>query len=543
MKKTILIFTLLTSLFVFSQGEVHVDLSNPNATIYTHLYFLQADSYHPEKAAKTIYDLEEKEAIDKAIKLKKIFDGKGLKVDFSKIPIDKNYTDSTSISGNRYVLFPYRLPKIYVEKTEDKWYYSTESVALIDKLYQDTFPWQTEWVIELLPSTFAHKMLFSIQYWQYLGIFFLFVLGVLLFYITNPLLRIILRRLKKWIFPSNKDYTNVTFINLARPLALLVVIAFIKKFLPSLHFDIDVNQFLFLGLDIMQTVFWVYVFLKLVHVVMSIYAEFTLKTHAKLDDQLVPILNKFLTGVVFFLGALKLLTLFGVNIKAVVMGASIGGLALALASQDTVKNLIGTFMIFLDKPFHIGDWIVADGVEGSVEEVGFRSTRMRAADTSIYQIPNSKLSEITINNKGLRKFRRYSTKLGIRYDTPPELIDAFVVGLKKIIVIHPCADPQKHNVAFIAFGDSALEILLNVYFKVKDWDEEQQAKHDLHMAILKLAENLNVGFAFPSQTLYLEQFPEKKEFQPNYTTDKQFITTQIDKTATELKQIFSNLKK
>ncbi len=542
MKKTVLIFTLLTSFFVFSQNDVQVDLSNPNATIYTHLYFLQPDSYYPKKAAKTIYGLEEKEAITKAIKLKKIFDGKGLKVDFSKIPTNKNYTDSTSISGNRYELFPYRLPQIYLEKVNNKWYYAPESISLIDNIYQETFSWQTEWVTKLLPTKIAHKKLFSIESWQYLGVLILIILSVLLFYITNFLFRIILKRLKKWIFPLKKEYSNVTFIDLARPLALLMVIAFVTKFIPSLRFEIDINKYLFLGLAISKTVFWVYVFLKIVHIVMSIYAEFTLKTHAKLDDQLVPILNKFLTGIVFFLGVLKLLTLFGVNIKAVVMGASIGGLALALASQDTVKNLIGTFMIFLDKPFHIGDWIVADGVEGSVEEVGFRSTRMRAADTSIYQIPNSKLSEITINNKGLRKFRRYSTKLGIRYDTPPELIDAFVLGLQKIIVIHPCADPQKHNVAFIAFGDSALEILLNVYFKVKNWDEEQKAKHDLHMAILKLAENLNVGFAFPSQTLYLEQFPEKKDAQPNYNTDKQFINTQIDKTATALKEIFTNLK-
>jgi len=321
-----------------------------------------------------------------------------------------------------------------------------------------------------------------------------------------------------------------------------LVLPFIKKTIPSLQFNININEYLFLGINIAQTVFWIYVFLQLVNVVMSIYKNFTLKTYAKLDDQLVPILHKFLVGIVFVVGILKLLTLFGVNIQAVIMGASIGGIAIALASQDTVKNLIGTFMIFLDKPFHIGDWIVGGGVEGSVEEVGFRSSRLRAADTSVFQIPNSKLSEITINNKGLRKFRRYSTKLGIRYDTPPELIEAFVVGIRKIIVVHPCADAQKHNVEFIAFGDSALEILLNVYFKVENWDEEQTAKHDLHIAVLKLAEKLNIGFAFPSQTLYMEQFPEKKSSLTNYNTDTTFIQKQIRATEEELAAIFENRK-
>ena len=144
----------------------------------------------------------------------------------------------------------------------------------------------------------------------------------------------------------------------------------------------------------MVTVFWIYVFLKLVKVIMSIYSIYAETTESKLDDQLIPVLNNFLSGLVIFLGFLKLLTILGVDPVTVVAGASIGGLAVALASQDTVKNLIGTVMIFLDKPFHIGDWIEAGVVAGTVEKVGFRSTRVRAADTSIFQIPNSALAEM-----------------------------------------------------------------------------------------------------------------------------------------------------
>ena len=173
-----------------------------------------------------------------------------------------------------------------------------------------------------------------------------------------------------------------------------------------------------------------------------------------MDDQLAPIIRNFLKGLVLFIGVLKLLTLLGVDTATVIAGASIGGLAVALGSQDTVKNLIGTLMIFLDKPFHIGDWIEASGFSGTVEEVGFRSTRIRAADTSIYQIPNSKLAEITINNKGLRLYRRYNTNLGLRYDTPPELIEAFVKGVREIIIAHPETRSESYNVEFTGFGDS-----------------------------------------------------------------------------------------
>jgi MscS family membrane protein len=286
-----------------------------------------------------------------------------------------------------------------------------------------------------------------------------------------------------------------------------------------LQFPIEVNSFLLKGLHIGQTVLWIYVFLQLVQVLMDIYGSYSLKTESKLDDQLTPILKRLLRGLVFFVGGLKMLTIFGADVTTVIAGASIGGLAVALASQDTVRNLIGTFMIFLDKPFQIGDWIVGGGVEGTVEEVGFRSSRIRAADTSVFTIPNSKLSEIVINNLGLRLYRRYKTVLGIRYDTPPELIEAFVKGVRALVDTHPDTRSEDYNVEFTGFGNSALEILLNVYFKNPGWGKEQSSKHRLHIAIVKLAKELGVEFAFPSQTLMIEDFPEKQALDLKYDTD------------------------
>ncbi len=203
-------------------------------------------------------------------------------------------------------------------------------------------------------------------------------------------------------------------------------------------------------------------------------------------------------------------------------------LAVALASQDTVKNLIGTIMIFIDKPFHIGDWIEAGEVVGTVETVGFRSTTVRAADTSVYQIPNSALSEMVVNNKGLRAFRRYTTNLGLRYDTPPELIEAFVKGVRRVVELHPATRDDAFNVEFAGFGDSSLLILLNVYFVELDWNKEQASKHSLHIAILKLAAELGVDFAFPSTTVMIEQFPEKKDIAIDYNIEENRIKNIID---------------
>ena len=114
---------------------------------------------------------------------------------------------------------------------------------------------------------------------------------------------------------------------------------------------------------------------------------------------------------------------------------------------------------------------------------------------------------MVVNNKGLRAYRRYQTHLGLRYDTPPELIEAFVIGLREIIAQDPATRDDAFNVEFIGFGDSALLILLNVYFKALDWNKEQAAKHQLHLAILKYAKKLGVDFAFPSTTVMRTGLP------------------------------------
>jgi len=128
-----------------------------------------------------------------------------------------------------------------------------------------------------------------------------------------------------------------------------------------------------------------------------------------------------------------------------------------------------------------------------------------------------------VNNKGLRAFRRYQTNLGIRYDTPPELIEAFVQGIRSIIELEPSTRTEQFNVEFVGFSDSSLSILLNVYFVNLDWNSEQSSKHILHIKILKLASSLGVGFAFPSSTLMIEQFPDKKGVEINYNIDEKRI--------------------
>jgi len=537
--KKILFLLLFVSCSTFSQKAPKVDLSNPRATVYTHVYFLQANSYKPENAAKTINGLDKEESIKAAIKIKRILDGKGLKVDFNSISNDSMYIDSTAfLTQHKLVLFPERMPLISVEKKGDSWYYSSETLENIDFLYAEIFPWYIEKIQEIIPGA-GHNKIFSVEVWQYIALILLILLSIVFFIIAKRLSFFFLRRILYKFTKNKSSEINSTLKKLAHPISLLVAISLIDKVLPSLQFGLEINTWFFLAINIAATIFWIYVFLKLAQVFLSLFHEYTQKTEGKLDDQLTPILRNFITVIIVVFGSFKLLVLFGVDPTTILASASIGGLAVAFASQDTVKNLIGTIMIFIDKPFHIGDWISAGEVVGTVEEVGFRSTRIRSADTSIFQIPNSKLSELVINNSGLRLYRRYNTQLGLRYDTPPELIEAFVKGVREIIIAHPDTKSDAYNVEFTGFGDSALLILMNMYLKDLAWSKEQQSRHQIHIAIVKLAKGLGVDFAFPSTTVMIEQFPEKKSSEPQYDFQKEKVDLVIN---TVVKEFKNNIK-
>jgi MscS family membrane protein len=532
MRKFIFLF-LFATVFSFAQTKFQPDLSSPNSALYTHMYFLQQDSYEPEKASLIIAKKNKADAIELAIKLKKIYDGKGIMLQFSKIPTDPNFRDTIRDPLNGFVrivqkYYPNQkeLPSVYLIKSGNKWVYSDETTENVDKLYSSIFKYDFTYLERKFPEIFSRSYK-GVALWKPIVLLFVIGICILIFYLLRSLMSLIFKLLNKYVFKSTASPDLIdNLISIRRPLIFIIIIEYLKRILPSLQL-LRINNTLFLLLNIAETVFWVFFSINLLKFVVWYYSRNNVIVDNRLQEQLSPIVIKVLNSFIILLGFLHLLTLFGVDPTTVLAGASIGGIAVAFAAQDSVKNLIGTFVIFLDKPFHIGDWVEIGSVIGTVEKVGLRSTVIRAADTSVFQIPNSKVAEVEINNKGLRIFRRYQTELGIRYDTPPELIQGFVNGVREIVKAHPDTRDESYNVEFTGFADSSLLILVNVYFKQLDWGEEQSSKHRLHMAIVRLAKALGVEFAFPSSTLIIEQFPEKKGVDLKYNTNKKVIDKAI----------------
>ena len=183
----------------------------------------------------------------------------------------------------------------------------------------------------------------------------------------------------------------------------------------------------------------------------------------------------------------------------------IGSFGLAFAFKNSLENVFGSVTVILDRPFMVGDWVVIDGVEGTVEDVGLRSTKVRTFYNSLVSIPNSNLITKSVDNYGRRKYRRWSTKVGILYGTPPARIDAFCEGIRELVRQHPYTRKDYYQVWLNGFAESSLEVLVYVFWEAPDWQTELRERHRLMLDIIRIADELGIDFAFPTRTLHVRR--------------------------------------
>ncbi|MCH8903137.1 MAG: mechanosensitive ion channel family protein [Bacteroidetes bacterium] len=512
--------------FVFAQATISAPtaqtLRSPHDAISLHINNLQNDQFKPELAAKTLAIVAKNQDSEKlAIQLKQIFDAKGLYVDTAVAPKDPNYVDGNGT--NRY--YPFKLEKrIYLEKIGVNWVYSQRTVEEIPAMYKDIFPFGVDFLVNLIPK-FGSKKLLGLDMWQYIGILILIFISFVVHRIFTLVFRIIIKRLAIGIKIDKKAIKLIKKI--ARPLSLFLITIVLVLFVPALQLPINISKYTMMVINALTPIFGTIFFYRFVDLLSLFFAKLAEKTESTLDDQLIPLVKKTLKVFIAVIGTLYILHNLEFNITAILAGLSLGGLAFALAAQDTLKNFFGSIMIFIDKPFQIGDYIRFEGVDGTVEEIGFRSTRVRTFANSLVYIPNARVADLTVDNMGMRAYRRFTTKISVMYDTPPMLIEEFVDGLKKMIEAHPDTRKDYYEIHLNEMGDSSLNILFYIFFEVPDWSGELKARHEIIIGIMKLAEDLGVNFAFPTQTLQVENFPGKESLSPVYEKDQTVVRSKV----------------
>jgi len=227
----------------------------------------------------------------------------------------------------------------------------------------------------------------------------------------------------------------------------------------------------------------------------------------KIDRNIIQFIRMTAKILVVVLGAVYVLqVLTGKPMNAILAGLGIGGLAVALAAQDTLKNLFGSLMIMLDKPFAVGDRVIAEGIDGFVEDVGFRSTRIRTFPGHLVSIPNERMASASIENVGSRPGIRRLTNLTITYDTPPDKVEKALSIVREILRDHEGMHPDyPPKACFSDFNDTSLNILVIYWYFPPDYWKFMEFSEKVNFRIMRAFEAEGIEFAFPTTTAYLAQ--------------------------------------
>ena len=334
-------------------------------------------------------------------------------------------------------------------------------------------------------------------------------LGIILGALVLNKLIVLLNKhvIQKLTDKTNNRLDDILFKMLEAPVLLGIVLLSIWIAARRLELGLEVEDFILKSFKVLTVLNVTWFVARLVNALIEEYlvpkAEDTRDAYKNIDSHLISIARRAMLAVIWTVGIVMALNNVGVNVGALVAGLGIGGLAFALAAQDTIKNIFGGFTIFTDRPFRIGERIKVDGFDGFVEDIGIRSTRVRTLEKRLVTIPNYKIVEASVENVSGEPMRRIVLKLSLTYNTTPTQMDqalAILTGLPKVIKE---IESKECVAAFSNFADSALEITL-IYF-IKRSADVFETPSKVNSEILRAFNAADLKFAFPTRTVYIEK--------------------------------------
>lgn len=365
-----------------------------------------------------------------------------------------------------------------------------ETPPWIEKLAANLPFLKTQWLGNEL-----WKYLFSLIY-----IFLAFYVSKLADYLTRVWL-------KKWAARTQTQFDDLLLELLNGPVKVVLFVIFLRIGLDVFEWPGLVQKVLAKGFTVIVACSLTYMVLKFIDLVMGYWKHrATAEADRTFDEQLFPIVRKTLKLFIIVVAALVTLTNIGIDVTAAIASLSIGGLAVGLAAQDTLGNLFGAVAVFVDKPFRIGDHIQLDNVDGTVESIGLRSTRVRNLNGHLITVPNKTMGNATVTNVTRRPNIKTEMNIGLTYDTPTEKVKRALKILEEVYRGH--AMTSDLIVSFNKFADSSLNILVVHWWNSTDFKAYLAGMQELNLAIKERFDAEGISFAFPTQTLYLKQDSE-----------------------------------
>lgn len=366
---------------------------------------------------------------------------------------------------------------------------------LISPPFKKTLERYVDWrdqIKEIMPEWTSETFL-TIKKGQWIGLFIVFLISILIFLFLKVFIyKIINKKLKKDIILNSK-FTN---INSVLPFALFGATCFFQISLSVLEFNLLKNEFIMRSSYVLSSIYLVWSLLVIVDLIGLHFEEITKSSANKFDDVLIPMLKTTFKVIILSLGILLITHNLSFDVAGLLAGFGIGGVAVAFAAKDTIANLFGSVTVLIDRPFQMGDYVLLEkNLEGTIEQVGFRSTRIRTPYNSLVTLPNSLLANMPIDNYGMRKVRRYKTLIEVSNQYAIEKVEEFCNQIKYIIQLNPIIQRETSSVSIYEIKPSGIDILVTVFFVTELGTVELQERHKLILEILKIANYLKIEIA------------------------------------------------
>ena len=320
--------------------------------------------------------------------------------------------------------------------------------------------------------------------------------------------KIVLAFLQKLSKRTETYYDDRVISALKQPLRFVFIIIAIHLFFLLTFTETDFIKQVINSM-IVYTLFWA--ILNVIEALKELAYTATEKFNPDLSREMG---NFILTLLKIFIGGIGLaaiLTVWGINVTALIASLGLGGLAFALAAKDTASNLFGSFALLADKSIRIGEWVKVGGVEGVVEDVGMRTTKIRSFQKTLITVPNQLVANQPIENFSRRGIRRIKLHIGLTYGTTSEQILKIKQDIESMLRNHEGIS-QKDSllVYFDSFGASSLDIFIYTFTATANWAKYLEIREDIHVKIMQIVEANGSGFAFPSQSIYVESLPSEQ---------------------------------
>ena len=333
----------------------------------------------------------------------------------------------------------------------------------------------------------------------------------LIFYVLRSFFaRFVIGRLYKIVKKTKTDIDNVVIEVIEGPLKFLPIV--IGFFIATSYIEFNADIIILIE-KINRTFITIFIFWLLLQLIVP-FSFVIKKFEEQLTTALIDWTLKGLKILVIIIGIVAVLELWGIKVGPIVAGLGLLGVAVALGAQDLFKNLISGIMILMERRFKIGDVIhIAGEAEGIVEQIGFRSTLIRQFDSNLVMVPNFKFAERSVTNSSRRINRRIRWIIGLEYRTTVEQLKNMRNQIKEFIdkdKNFKNDDKSYFSSSFVridSFSDSSIDMLVQCFTNVTNWNEYIKVKETLAITIKEIVENEKAGFAFPSQSLYLESLP------------------------------------